>query len=114
MTVLDVMQKGINMESEILMLTAEIEAEVNSQNGAVVTFDSYVELSADCFVCQRTNRTLILKYSENHAKCINGKHLLPAKITEIKAIKNKVKYFVELGYSEFKEKEYNITSTSIM
>ena len=102
------------MESKMIRFTTEIEAEIETQNGVDVAFCSYIELSADCFVCQRTNRTLILKYGEDHAKCIKGNHMLPAKITEIKATKNKVNYFVELGYSEFKEKGYNIASTSII
>ena len=102
------------MESKKLRLTAEIEAEIKPQKGADVAFCSYIELSADCFICQRTNRTLMLEYGEDHAKCIKRNHLLPAKITEIEAIKNKVKYFVELDYCEFKDKKYYITSTSII
>ena len=96
----------------MIRFTAEIGTEIETQNGVDVAFCSYIELSADCFVCQKTNRTLMLEYGEDHAKCIKGKHLLPAKIIEIEAIKNKVKYFVEIGYSEFIEKGYSITSES--
>ena len=104
----------MRMESERVRLTAEIVAEIKPQKGAVVAFDSYVELSADCYICQKTNRTLILAYGEDHARCIKENHLLPAKITEIEAKENKVKYFIELDYHEFKEKKYGITSTNII
>ena len=102
------------MENMTRRLTAEIETEIKPQSGAVVAFCSYVELSADCYVCKKTNRTFILENGEDHARCIKGKHQLPAKITEIETLKNKVRYFIELDYSEFKEKNYNITSECII
>ena len=102
------------MERGKTRITAEISVEIEPQKGAAVEFDSYVELSADCFVCRKTNRTFILKYGEDHAKCIKGNHLLPAKIIEIETMKDKVKYFVELDYSEFEEKKYNITSANVI
>jgi len=99
-----------------MIVSSEVEVEINAEKGVEFEFlfpGLYIEISVDCFDCKKICRTLELRYGDDFAKCIKGNHLIPAKITEIKTSKNKVRYFIEFEYIEFKEKNYdNIISES--
>jgi hypothetical protein len=62
---------------------AVIEARVDLENDALITFDSCIEISLDCFISKRVNRTIALKYGDEDYT------YYPAKIADIKVTESK-------------------------
>lgn len=104
---------------------AVLEVIINLENDTLVTFDSFIEISVDCFVCQRNHRTIGLKYGDDNAKCFKENHAYPAKIVEMKLTESKrgiikrfstikAEYYIEYDYNEFEDKKYKIPSDGII
>ena len=93
--------------------TAALEVKINLEDGTLVIFDSFIEISIDCFICQRNHRTIGLKYGEDNAKCFKESHIYPAKIADMKLTESKAEYYIEYEYNEFKDKKYKISSDGI-
>ena len=93
-----------------MKIEAEIEVVVNGAEGISTVFDPLIEISADCYVCQKTTRTFELRYGDDYAVCVKDGHRLPGKIAEMITGENRVKYLIELDYNEFVEKRFKLAS----
>lgn len=87
-----------------------VEVEINLDSKVFISFDSFIEISMDCFICQRKLRTIILKHGEEKARCIKKNHVYPAKIVELKRTENKVEYHVEYDYRQFEDERNKMPS----
>ena len=94
--------------------TAVIEVSIDLDDDTFATFSSFVEISVDCFICQRNHRTIGLKYGEDNAKCFKEKHTYPAKITDMKLTESKAEYYVEYEYNEFEDRRNKTQSDGII
>ena len=94
--------------------SAALKIQINLENDALVTFDSFIEISLDCFICRRSHRTIGLRYGEVSAKCIKGNHTYPAKVTEMNQTESKATYYIEYDYNEFEDKRYKMLSDGII
>ena len=94
--------------------TAELEVRINLENDVSVKFDSFIEISADCFICQRNHRTIGLKYGDESAKCFKGNHTYPAKIVEMKLTESTAEFYIEYDYNEFEDKKDKSSSDGII
>jgi hypothetical protein len=94
--------------------TAILEVKINLETDVLLTFDSFIEISIDCFICKRNHRTIGIKFGEDNAKCFKENHTYPAKIIEMKLSENKAEYYIEYDYNEFEDKRYKIPSDGLI
>jgi len=91
-----------------------LEVKINLEKDTLVIFDPLIEISVDCFICQRNHRTIGLKYGDESAKCFKGNHTYPAKITEMNPTESKATYYIEYDYEEFEDRKYKFPSDGII
>lgn len=62
-----------------------IRASLEFVPNAVVAFDRKLEVSLDCHVCQRRDRTVIFRPGETHGICTPTKHAFPGRILNVES-----------------------------
>lgn len=97
---------------------AIIKVILNTSEGVKVSINSLLELSLDCFICERTNRTILLNDNEEKGICTPTKHLFPSKILS-KEIINKtnfveINFKVEYWFAPFIDKKYKRKAENIL
>jgi len=90
--------------------TVSVKVILNISDGVKVSADDTLELSLNCFVCERTRRTIILRVGEEAGICTPTKHLFPAKILAKETLSQtksvELKYLVEYWFAPFVDRKY--------
>lgn len=98
--------------------TVSVKVILNIYDGVKVSADDLLELSLNCFVCERTRRTVFLRVGEETGICTPTKHLFPAKIltketlSETKSVE--LNYQVEYWFAPFVDRKYKESAQDIL
>jgi hypothetical protein len=100
--------------SEIAIINVILE----TSEGVKVSAGNLLELSLDCFICERTHRTILLNDDNETGICTPTKHLFPSKILNKKVIAEstfvEINYEVEYWFAPFIDKKYKETAKNIL
>ena len=89
---------------------AEILTTLTVNKGVEITFSNKLEVSLDCFQCQRKRRTVIFKVGDKLAVCTPTNHAFNGQITENSFQHSDntffARYEIAYEYEEFTDKKY--------
>jgi len=110
------------------MISVYVKTKHLFPTGSTVTYDNSIELSIDCLVCKRLNRTVSIDRYD--AICIKNKHPFNAKVLDTLVVREKNKsvsellcikdnrelvtctYLVQYDYIDFTDYKYNNLKSS--
>ncbi len=97
---------------------ADVKVILKTSDRVKVRADDTLELSLNCFICERSRRTIILNANKQSGICTPTKHLFPSKILEKEVCGNsnsiEIKYKVEYWFAPFVDKKYNEMAQDIL
>lgn len=100
--------------SEIVKVNVNLEI----SDGVEVSANDLLELSLNCFVCERTQRVVILKAGEETGICTPTKHRFPAKILAKETVRRaksaELNYRVEYWFAPVVDSEYKESAENIL
>lgn len=95
-----------------------VELILRISDGVKVFAGDTLELSLHCFLCERTNRTIILSAGEDAGICTPTKHHFPAKILAKETLNQtklvEINYQVEYWFASFVDRKYKKTAENIL
>ena len=95
-----------------------VELLLNVSGDVKVAADDLLELSLNCFICERTRRTIGLRIGEEAGICTPTRHLFPAKILAKEVVKKdefiQIKYQVEYWFAPFIDRKYKELAEDVL
>jgi len=92
------------------MKRAKLSVVVRLEHGGDVDFPDKVEISIPCFICVRTDRTVILNLGQDEGICAKQKHSIRGRLLEKKIEQNggiaSVTYRLEYVFKPFIDLKY--------
>ena len=97
---------------------ASVNVILKVSDGVKVSADDSLELTLNCFICQRTRRTVILDLGKETGICTPTKHLFPAKILT-KDVRSEagvieINYLIEYWFASFVDSKYKESAENVL